>query len=213
MVHNLRPHESTGARRALWSLLSSRLARLVDVSTTLSPATVPAVLAAFPGLVGKPVSGSWHPLYETAGDAPKRAARREAHQLPADAIVYAFFGHLKQYKGVADLIRVFQQVTGSDRRLLIAGDANSPAFAEQIKRLSASDSQIDLRLGRLSDADLRDLAAAADTVVLPFRDYLHSGSMIYALSSGRPVITPSTPFAEGLADAVGRVGSKPTPAP
>jgi hypothetical protein len=41
-------------------------------------------------------------------------------------------------------------------------------------------------------------------VVAPFRRYLHSGSIVHALSAGRPVLTPATPFASSLAGELGR---------
>lgn len=203
MVHNLKPHDMKGVRRGLWTLLSGWLARRVDGFMTLSPATVPTVLEAFPKLAEKPRATVWHPAYAMDRNGPDRAVCRELLGVPQDAVVYAFLGLLKGYKGVTDLIRVFAASPGENRRLVIAGEASPPEFGEQIAQLAASDSRIDLRLGRLSDDDLLGLATAADIIVLPFREYLHSGSMIYALSAGRPVITPSTPFADSLAAAVG----------
>ena len=41
-------------------------------------------------------------------------------------------------------------------------------------------------------------------MVAPFRRYLHSGSIVHALSAGRPVLTPATPFALSLAAELGR---------
>ena len=41
-------------------------------------------------------------------------------------------------------------------------------------------------------------------MVAPFRRYLHSGSIVHALSAGRPVLTPATPFATSLAAELGR---------
>ena len=47
------------------------------------------------------------------------------------------------------------------------------------------------------------MLAAADVIVLPFLRSLHSGSMIHAISEGRPVVTPDLPFAEALGREVG----------
>ena len=51
--------------------------------------------------------------------------------------------------------------------------------------------RIDLRLSFVPDDELPVLLAAADAVVLPFRDILTSGSAILAMSYGRAVIAPS----------------------
>jgi hypothetical protein len=39
--------------------------------------------------------------------------------------------------------------------------------------------------------------------VLPFVDSLHSGSIMYGLSAGRPAITPDTPYSRGVDRAIG----------
>ena len=196
MVHNLQPHDRSGARGPLWFVLSRRLAAMVDGFMTLSPATVPVVRAAFPALAGKPYAQAWHPAYEVAHGPAARESR------PATA--YAFLGQVRPYKGVAELIRVFSADPNPARSLVIGGEAAPPEFKALVESLAAADPRITLRLERLGDDEMAERAAAADVIVLPFRDYLHSGSMIYALSTGKPVITPATPFADGLAAVVGR---------
>ena len=200
MVHNLRPHDETGARRLLWRYLSGRLARLVDGVMTLSPATLPVVRAAFPALAAKPFAQAWHPAYfdVLAARAPNPPAPE-----PRRAVRYAFLGQVRPYKGVEELVRTFSGVADPERRLVIAGEAAPADFAERILGLAALDDRIEVDLRRLTDAEMAEAAAAADVIVLPFTNYLHSGSLLYALSCGRAVLTPSTPFAEGLARVVG----------
>lgn len=203
MLHNLAPHDLSGTRRLLWPLIRRRLAALTDGFLTLSPATVPVVRAALPALADKPGIGAWHPAYPLRPPLPDRAeCRREAGVEDADTL-YAFLGMIRPYKGVEDLIAAFRADSRPHRRLLIAGHCGPDAFARAIQALAAGDPRIDLRLGTLDDARFAALTRAADVIVLPFRDYLHSGSMLHALSHGRPVLTPAAPFADALAREVG----------
>ena len=65
------------------------------------------------------------------------------------------------------------------------------------------DPRIDLRLGNIQENTLTEIIDVADRVVLPFKGYLHSGSLIRALSQGKVTITPETPFARNLRDELG----------
>ena len=60
-----------------------------------------------------------------------------------------------------------------------------------------------LRLGYIQETTLTDIIDAADRIVLPFTNYLHSGSLIRALSQGKVTITPEAPFARALRDELG----------
>src|SRR5690606_4502061 len=53
------------------------------------------------------------------------------------------------------------------------------------------------------DADFRAALGACDVVAAPLRTYLHSGSIVHALSAGRPVLTPATPFSESYRGLLG----------
>lgn len=203
MVHNLQPHELSGGRARLWPLLAWWLARSVDGVMTLSPATLPIVVAAIPRLAGKPSASPWHPPYADIRPAGDRASCRAALGLPAAAKVFVFLGQLRPYKGVEELIAAFRASADPDYRLVIAGKPDTASYGAAIDHLAAGDDRIRVQLGRLDDAAMAELATAADFITLPFRDYLHSGSIIYALSIGRPVITPVAPFADALGEAVG----------
>jgi hypothetical protein len=60
-----------------------------------------------------------------------------------------------------------------------------------------------VKLGFLGERDFAICLAAVDLVVLPYHSTLHSGALVHALSYGRVVMTPSSPFAEDVAAAVG----------
>lgn len=203
MVHNLQPHELGGVRRPLWMLMRRLLPRLVDGFMTLSPATVATVTRAYPGLAGKPCAAPWHPRYDVPHPLPDMTACRRAQGLAPTGTLFAFIGLVRPYKGVDALLAAFAAHGDREARLLVAGQCDSADYTGRLQRLADADPRITLRLGRLDGDTLMQLTGSASVVVLPFRDYLHSGSMIHALSHARPVITPSAPFADGLASVVG----------
>lgn len=203
MVHNLKPHELGGFRGFLWQWLSAGVARLADGFMTLSPATVPIVRNAFPGLAGKPAGFAWHPAYPRLPDLPDRASCRAALGVGEGESLVAFLGLVRPYKGVEELIAAFRKRAPDHARLLIAGSCETSALAAALQSLAGGDRRIRLSFGRLDEQDFAEHLVAADAVALPYRRYLHSGSIVHALSYGRPVITPAAPFADALAELLG----------
>lgn len=199
MVHNLKPHESTGVRGLLWRAIARLLPGLVDGVMTLSPATLPLVTAAFPALRGKPAVAVRHPPF--LGQPQTRGAARRALNLPPDVQLLAMLGFLRPYKGADALLRSFRSLPGDHRRLIIAGRCASD-YAADLRAIAGDDRRITIVAEAISDADLLRYTAAADWIVLPFKDYLHSSSIVHALSFGRPVLTPHAAFAEELATVV-----------
>lgn len=204
MVHNLQPHDMRGIRLALWTWLARGVARLADGFMTLSPATVPIVRDTIPGLGRKPAAHAWHPAYARLGGLPDRAQTRAALGIGPDETLTAFLGLIRPYKGVDELIRSFRESAGAGSRLLLAGHCEDPGQRAALEASVAGDPRIMLRIGRLSDEDFASYLTAADRIALPYRQYLHSGSIIHALSYARAVITPDAPFAEALAEQIGR---------
>jgi beta-1,4-mannosyltransferase len=120
-----------------------------------------------------------------------RAAARAALGLPPDAFVYVFLGHIRAYKGVERLIKVFEALPGADRRLVVAGRVH-PTYRGPLPDATGamSDSRIVFRPGAVPVSELQTYFSAADAAVLPFVDALTSGSAITALGFGCPIVVP-----------------------
>ena len=205
MVHDLRPHDTRWFKRLAWPPYAGALARMADGALTLSAGTRATVLQAYPALAGKPIGHIWHPAYPgEALDAAGRAAARAALGWGEEVRAFGYCGQLRPYKGVEDLIAAFRALPDPGARLLVAGMPRDGGIAATLTGLAGDDPRITLQLGNLSPTAFRAALGACDLVVAPFRHYLHSGSIVHALSAARPVLTPATPFALTLAAEIGR---------
>ena len=127
---------------------------------------------------------------------PNFVTQREARQrlnIASNAKVILFFGRIRPYKGVEELIRVFRSLEHPAAMLLIAGEPHPPEFADQLIELARQGSaKDDIRFVLQSTPrdDVQLYFNACDVVALPFREILNSGTVMLALSFGRCVITP-----------------------
>jgi beta-1,4-mannosyltransferase len=146
-----------------------------------------------------------HGHYRQAYPAPIRRIRaRDRLQLMPRQTVLLFFGAVSPYKNVPHLITTFQDLSLPDTRILIAGRAD-PRHGRQVEKAAAGDQRIKLDLRRIPRDEVQLLFSAADLVVLPFSDIMHSGSAILALSFNRPVLVPAR---GSLPELQARVGSE-----
>lgn len=204
LVHNLQPHESRKFKDLVWPLYIRALARNIDAALTLSPGTVPIVRENISELKHKPVGWAWHPSYPRLCEEMHQAgAARAARGWEPEHHVFGYCGQVRPYKGVEDLLEVFKRSETSTWRLLIAGRASSPEFEVVLQHKAAMDPRIRLEFGDMSDTEYEMAILCCDTIVAPFRKYLHSGSLVHAISIGRQILTPRTPFSEALVRQVG----------
>ena len=126
-------------------------------------------------------------------DTVTREQARAALGVPSAAFAYGFFGGLLPYKGLESLMESFRRLPGDDSWLVIAGgNARQPEFREAIRRRAAQHPRIVLRAyDRAPSEDIALIMRAADVITLPFADTMTSGSLILALSWGKPVIAPA----------------------
>ncbi|MGH9563939.1 MAG: glycosyltransferase [Terracidiphilus sp.] len=202
VLHNLHPHEASLGIRLNWAAHRWVLCRLIDGFITLSPSTIAVVRKQIPGLAETPAAFAWHPPYPIHLAAGRTHSRNE-FGLPQNATVFAHFGFLRHYKGLESIVDAFRKLKGSQYRLLIGGQPKPDSYANEIAQLIASDERITLIAHRLSDRELGALLETSDIVVLPFKEYLHSGSIVHALCHRRTVLTPETPYASDLQQLVG----------
>jgi beta-1,4-mannosyltransferase len=204
VVHNAVPHDRSRTERRIWAAYTHMLARLVHGYMTLSPATRDAVLKAHPGLRGKPFAWFRHPAYrDVLREESVASDTREKLGVRPGQVLISAIGMLRAYKGIDELLTVFGQAARNDWRLLIAGRPGMRSLYDEIQRRVAGHPSVIMDVHELSDDELANYVAASDRLVAPYKDYLHSGSLIYAVSAARMVLTPSTPFARDLSDLVG----------
>lgn len=202
-VHNLRPHDLKLHLKPLWSFYLSQLCELTDGFVTLSPSTVDVVRRNIRGLRHKPAIYAWHPPYPYRPAPQPRPELRQKLQINPDSYLFGFLGLLRPYKGIEELIAAFRAISGGGYALVIAGEAIPPSYVRKIRRRIDGDARIRLDARGLTDDEYSSIGGAADALVFPFRNILHSGSLVHAVSQRNVALTPETPFATDLRRAVG----------
>jgi glycosyltransferase involved in cell wall biosynthesis len=118
-----------------------------------------------------------------------RDATREALGVN-DRTCFVFFGFLRPYKGVENLIAAAEQL-GPDVAVLIAGQGDPDYVTKLIGLVSsanAAGADIHFEPRWRSDEELADLLAASDVGVFPFVRVDNSASVLVAQASGLPII-------------------------
>jgi glycosyltransferase involved in cell wall biosynthesis len=149
-----------------------------------------------------------HPVYAMFGGLciPKQEARRRL-QLPIDGPLLLFFGIIRPYKGLGNLIEALPCVwqRAANIHLLIAGE-----FWEDKSTHLARIHQLDLGpIVRIDDRYIpnEEVAlyfSAADLLVAPYRQTTGSGVIELAKSFGLPIVT--APIVADLHDHAGQAG-------
>ncbi|MFY0407337.1 glycosyltransferase family 4 protein [Solicola sp. PLA-1-18] len=208
-AHNILPHtqvfhDDRAARATLLRTASHVLVHDAFVTGELAQLVAPDALP--------PVSVVPHGPFDEHYDVDvDRVAARARVGIALDRRVLAFVGRVTQEKGVDLLLEAFTQLVDDVRDagerpplLVVAGRCDDPALVGRLHdtaRAVGGDLHLDLRF--LPDADLADLVAGADVLVLPFRKVTTSGSALLAMGFAKPVVVPDLPpFADVPDDAV-----------
>jgi beta-1,4-mannosyltransferase len=188
-AHNLEPHE---LYHPLWGFLVYRFVARWSAAVIAHSRAARRMLetryGALPRCVVIP-HGSYIGLY---GPPRDRAASRDVLGLPACGPLLLSIGALRPYKNIEGLIDAFAALPAATRgMLLIAGAARSPVYAQELRRRAAAVPGVQVRAAFIPDAELPAYLAAADLVILPYRNVLTSGMLLCALSYARPVVAPA----------------------
>jgi glycosyltransferase involved in cell wall biosynthesis len=177
-LHNVVPHSPifTDDRRAR--------RRLVDACDLVIAHSAPALDDLERRTGAAPRHARVIPLGPFATRAP-RVPRRATRQI-------AFFGKIELYKGVEELLEAFALLPPScPLRLTIAGVCTDPSLRERIERAAAPlGVRVSLRLEHLPAADVDQLLADVDALVLPFRAVTTTSTAGQAQANGVPVVIP-----------------------
>lgn len=119
----------------------------------------------------------------------REEARRELGYGEGET-VFLFFGQIKAYKGVVQLVDAFTSIDEPDYRLLIAGNPSNDAIGRELEERAAGDDRIRSVLEFVPEEEIQLYMNAADAVVLPYTDITTSGSAILVMSFGKGMIVP-----------------------
>ncbi|WP_432520419.1 glycosyltransferase [Kineococcus sp. SYSU DK006] len=187
-AHNLAPHEAgtPAERRSL-----ARFSRHVDLTVKLTSAS--------PVSTGRRQLTIAHSHYRAHYDrvlgGPVVAAAVPGRLL--------HFGIIRPYKGVDVLLDCFRRVADPSASLRVVGHPHA-GQGELVEAACAADSRISALLRYVDDAELAAEITAAQLVVLPYRGTMHnSGTLLAALSLGRPVLVPRSPTNSAISRRVG----------
>ena len=202
--HNGISHDAPHPRLEQW--FNRRLARMADhviVHDSVARSHVIDSLGAAPDKVQVIPHGHFRDAY---GPAVTAADARRALGIPATGRVYLNLGMLRPYKGLESLIDAWREggelFAGST--LLLAGKPLDDAYGRHLQEMVKGVENVRLDLGFVPDDQIATYMCAADVVVLPFRQIWTSGSLILAMSYGKPVVAPrlgGLPETIGAADA------------
>lgn len=132
--------------------------------------------------------GSYGPSFD------KYQSRNMLGLAHAESLI-VFFGQIRPYKGIDELITAFSAATADKDyvHLLIVGKPMSGFTSSQARLIEERNPRIHIREGFVPDSKVPLIMGAADFIVLPYREILTSGSVMLAATYGKPVITPDLP--------------------
>jgi glycosyltransferase involved in cell wall biosynthesis len=134
-----------------------------------------------------------HPIYDQFPEPKGSLRKRKSLEL-------LFYGFIRPYKGLGNLIDAMTLLKGKDIQLTIAGEFWSDEEETRRKIMSLGlGGQIELRPGYHADEETAELFARSDVVVLPYSSATGSGVVPIAYHYNKPVIVTSV---GGLPDVV-----------
>lgn len=119
---------------------------------------------------------------------------------PAGIVRLLYFGTIRPYKGLEDLIEAFE-LLGTEHRLTVVGETwEGWTLPGRMIEESPARDRITFVNRYVPDSEVNEYFAAADAVVLPYRRSSASGPLHIAMSHGLPVVVTSV---GGLVEAAG----------
>ena len=107
-----------------------------------------------------------------------------------DDFLFLFFGGIRPYKGIFELIDVFSKIENSKVRLLIVGNPSNDVTKKELIRRCQVDDRIRMYLQYVPENEIQIYMNAADVTVFPYTDILTSSSILLAMSFGKAIVVP-----------------------
>lgn len=118
----------------------------------------------------------------------RRLAKRKLN-LFNDKFIFLFFGTIREYKGIDNLINAFKKLNNNKSILIIAGNPVSKSYSTKIINLINETTNIYYYPKFIPKNEVQYFFKASDCVVLPFKEISNSGSVILSMGFSKPIIT------------------------
>lgn len=184
-VHNVLPHEAKSYDDIS---LSRLLATQSDANIVHSETTIQQMKDL--GIPANDITIIPHGNYINAYPSSiSDVEARSMFQINPATFVILFFGQIRPYKGIDDLLSAFKKIRNMDVCLVIAGNCEDEVLRQKIKD-TAQQANVYFHDKRVEEKDVASYFQLCDVVCLPFRTITTSGSALLALSFGKPLIAP-----------------------
>jgi beta-1,4-mannosyltransferase len=201
-AHNLQSHENYHPvlERMFWRMFAAETDGVISLSNAgldkvrekrLGKREIPAVVIPH---------GHYRDVYPNDTNGVKS---RQRLGISPNVFVVGWVGQIRAYKGLEELVDIWQKCHATKRALLIAGYSPEPALRELLEQSAREDPSVHFQHGRVENNDLQYYFNAADVMVLPYRKILNSGSTLLGLSFNRPVALPRSEVMMELQSQVG----------
>lgn len=192
IIHNLNPHE----KRFFDGLFNRLFLNAYDHFIVLSEAVQAEVLKIKPQAK---ITVMEHPPYEAIETTLSKAEACQTLGLEPQKKTLLFFGLIRPYKGLLELIEAFRLLDDS-YQLIIAGEVYGDAQIYQQALDALPYSNWKFISSYIPEAEVATYFRASDLVILPYLSATQSGVRALALSQERAVLCTNVGgLAEGLA--------------
>jgi glycosyltransferase involved in cell wall biosynthesis len=183
LCHNDRPHEPF----PFWRQITRRTLGEADVLVGFSEHVAAAVRAMVPGADVRQSPFPYTLIPEAGGDDGRYWDERLGRK---DRPVILFFGNVRAYKGLEDLVAALPAVRRAvDATLVVAGSffESLERYRRQARELGVAD-HVQFVPEYIPDEQVGGLFARSDVVALPYRSAMGSAVLGQAAVAGRPVV-------------------------
>ncbi|MEO9945211.1 glycosyltransferase [Paraglaciecola sp.] len=191
-IHNKLSHQSLNKNREL--LIRRQFCRLADQVIIHSTEAMKLVTKLYEYPLQQKAKVIFHGNYDNCYPKPSatKDSLRKSLNIKPDVINILYFGSIRPYKGVDNLIDCFNSIesTLENSSLTLAGGVSDANYKNELSEKVKLNSKIVANFEFLPEQQLVDQITAADIVVIPFADTLTSGSTILAMTLGKPLILP-----------------------
>ncbi|MEK6777573.1 MAG: glycosyltransferase family 4 protein [bacterium] len=188
-AHNVLPHETRFLERSTYGWIYG-LASAVILHAEQNKTDFLKIFPISQSKLWVIPHGSY--AFFSAGHSVSKEEARKRLRIPLDAGVILFFGAIRPYKGLHELIRAFSELLrrGNDAFLVIAGKVMVGTEEEYWKSIRdhGVENRVVFRPEYIPFEEVAPYFSASDMVALPYDHIYDSGILHIALAMGVPVV-------------------------